>query len=346
MQSGNRSILFFYLLVGYIFASFLWWSYLLYQKNEQTFEAQVFAAKINYEKNSVAVIAFKKTNIYEQILKKHESQKWMILGEGSVFMILLLLGAIQLFRTFNKEVQLAKQQNNFLLSITHELKSPLASIKLSLQTLGKRLSIEEKFQKLIFNSLDDVERLQSLVDNILYAARMENSSYTISRQEENISEIIQILVDKFKLQAGNNRNIFSKIEPYIDYAVDKESFRSAVINLLENAYKYSSPQSLIEIHLFRKDNFIVFEVKDQGKGIAEQEKEKIFQKFYRIGDEATRNTKGTGLGLFIVKKVVEQHQGKISVANNEPQGSIFKIFLPDFSFNQNKIQTTAENTLS
>lgn len=324
MPFTNKSLLFLYLLVGYIFASFIWWSYLLYQKNEQAFEAQLNASTLFYERANNKML-FSATSTYKEIIEKHDSQKWMILGEGSVFMLLLLAGTLQLFRTFNKEVQLARQQNNFLLSITHELKSPLASIKLSLQTLTKRITFEEKFQKLITNSLDDVERLQGLVDNILFAARMENRSYSFERHEENISEVMEILVEKFRLNIGNSRNLFVNIQPDIDYAIDKEAFRSAIINLLENAYKYSETNTLIEIHLFKKDQQIVFEIKDQGKGIDEEEREKIFQKFYRIGNEATRNTKGTGLGLFIVKKVIEQHKGRIIVTANEPKGSIFKI---------------------
>jgi two-component system phosphate regulon sensor histidine kinase PhoR len=332
----NNSLIFFYLLVGYIFASFIWWSYLLYEKNESLVEVQTETAYLKYlafSSSSITFESFKKTEIYSSILEKHDRQKWMILGEGSVFMLLLVFGTFQLFRTFNKEVLLARQQNNFLLSITHELKSPLASIKLSLQTLEKRVVVEEKYQKLISNSLDDVDRLQSLVDNILFAARMENHSYLFEQREENISDLVEHLIEKFRINIGNSRSIHVSIQPGLEGSVDKEAIRSAFINVLENAYKYSSLNSLIQINFYKKENSLVFEVKDEGKGIALHERQNIFQKFYRIGNEETRNTKGTGLGLFIVKKVIESHNGKIVIEDNLPKGTVFKIYLPTVTFN-------------
>jgi signal transduction histidine kinase len=309
----------------------------LYEKNESLVEAQTETAYLKYlafSSSSITFESFKKTEIYSSILEKHDRQKWMILGEGSVFMLLLVFGTFQLFRTFNKEVLLARQQNNFLLSITHELKSPLASIKLSLQTLEKRVVVEEKYQKLISNSLDDVDRLQSLVDNILFAARMENHSYLFEQREENISDLIEHLIEKFRINIGNSRSIHVSIQPGLEGSVDKEAIRSAFINVLENAYKYSSLNSLIQINFYKKENSLVFEVKDEGKGIALHERHNIFQKFYRIGNEETRNTKGTGLGLFIVKKVIESHNGKIVIEDNSPKGTVFKIYLPTVTFNK------------
>lgn len=319
------------MLVGYIFASFTWWSYLLYDKNESLHEAQINAAYLNHNAaigSTVSFDTFQKTETYFSIIEKHNRQKWMIFGEGSVFLVLLILGTIQLFRTFSKEVSLAKQQNNFLLSITHELKSPIASIKLSLQTLSKRIQFEEKYERLITNSIEDTDRLQGLVENILFAARMDNHSYSFERKEENISDLVEHIIEKFKINVGSTRAIHVVIQPDIDYKIDKEALRSALINILENAYKYSDMASLIQVHLYKKGNQIIFEVIDEGKGISSEEKLKIFEKFYRIGNEATRNTKGTGLGLFIVKKVIESHNGKVWVENNQPKGSIFKVALP------------------
>jgi signal transduction histidine kinase len=209
----------------------------------------------------------------------------------------------------------------------------LASIKLSLQTLEKRVVVEEKYQKLISNSLDDVDRLQSLVDNILFAARMENHSYLFEQREENISDLVEHLIEKFRINIGNSRSIHVSIQPGLEGSVDKEAIRSAFINVLENAYKYSSLNSLIQINFYKKENSLVFEVKDEGKGIALHERQNIFQKFYRIGNEETRNTKGTGLGLFIVKKVIESHNGKIVIEDNLPKGTVFKIYLPTVTFN-------------
>ena len=325
----------------------MWWSYLLYDKNESLYEAQLNAALLNHNATmgiTVSFESFQKTETYNSIVEKHNRQKWMIFGEGSVFLVLLILGTVQLFRTFSKEVSLARQQNNFLLSITHELKSPIASIKLSLQTLSKRIQFEEKYERLINNSIEDTDRLQGLVENILFAARMENHSYSFERKKENVSDIIEYLVEKYRINVGNTRTIHAIIQPDIDYKIDKEAFRSALMNLLENAYKYSDLNSLIQIHFYQKENQLFFEVKDEGKGISSEEKSKIFEKFYRIGNEATRNTKGTGLGLFIVKKVIESHNGKVWVENNQPKGSVFKVTLPieDERVNHSAIKETIQ----
>jgi two-component system, OmpR family, phosphate regulon sensor histidine kinase PhoR len=346
-KQQHNAIILFYLMVGYIFASFMWWSYLLYDKNESLYEAQINAAYLNHNAAmgfTVSFENFQKTKTHDSIVEKHNRQKWMIFGEGSVFLVLLILGTIQLFRTFSKEVSLARQQNNFLLSITHELKSPIASIKLSLQTLSKRIQFEEKYERLINNSIEDTDRLQGLVENILFAARMENHSYSFERNDENVSDIIDHLVKKYIINVGTSRTIHATIEPNIDYKIDKEAFRSALMNLLENAYKYSHLNSLIQIHFYQKDNQLFFEVKDEGKGISSEEKTKIFEKFYRIGNETTRNAKGTGLGLFIVKKVIESHNGKVWVENNHPKGSIFKIALPieDEKANHSAIKETIQ----
>jgi two-component system, OmpR family, phosphate regulon sensor histidine kinase PhoR len=247
-----------------------------------------------------------------------------------VFMLMLIFGSILLLKTFNKEVLLAKQQNNFLLSVTHEFKTPLSSIKLSFQTLMKRINMEDKFQKLVRNSLDDVDRLQVLVDNILFAARMENHSYTFEKTFYNISDLLIQFIEKLKhQQPGGERILLENIDTEIEYNIDKESFFSLVANLIENALKYSPEDKPVMISLFKKDSIhIVFEVKDYGIGIPSDERNKIFDKFYRIGNEETRNTKGTGLGLFIVKKVIEAHNGRILYLENVPKGSIFRIILP------------------
>lgn len=316
----------FYFLSLYIFVSFLWWSCLLYEKNKNLCEANFQIAHLQYNieaKKAITFSEFEKTKQHASIKAKYDRQEWMILGEGLVFLILLLSGTIYLFNAFKKEIILARQQNNFLLSITHELKSPLASIKLGLQTIEKRYLPEEKFEKIMNNMFDDVDRLESLVDNILIAARMETHSYGYDLHKENISELIQKLIEKFKFFAGNKRVIKSEIQANIYGNIDPEAFSAAVLNLLENAYKYSSEHSQITIQLKSSHEKISLSVIDEGIGIAPEETQKIFNKFYRVGNENTRHTTGTGLGLFIVKKAVEAHGGKIYVKPHHPTGTIF-----------------------
>ena len=254
----------------------------------------------------------------------------MILGEGSIFLILLIVGALQIRKTFKKEISLAQQQNNFLLSITHELKSPLASIKLQIETLIKH-DLETKQQNEIFSKvLLDANRLNDLVDNVLLASQINDESFVLDKQNQNIVPIISELVGKFSKSASNFNIEFSSKETELILPIDSMAFSSIVINLIENALKYSDQNSNILVALGLKSEGIVLVVKDEGSGISDEDKSKVFDKFYRGNDELRRKTKGTGLGLYIVKYLVSKHNGSILIKDNSPKGSIFEV-----TFNKN-----------
>ena len=246
----------------------------------------------------------------------------MIVAEGVVFVLLLILGIVKIRRSILHEIALNKQQSNFLLSITHELKSPLTSIKLHLQTILKRELPEEEFKKLTNNSLQDIDRLNELVENMLLATRIENNSYSFPKQEFNFSELIKSIVEKTN---SNRIQINASIEENINYNGDEFALTSVIINLIDNSIKYSKDNSSINISLKKENGSIHFSVKDNGVGIPDDEQQNIFNKFYRIGPEEKRRTKGTGLGLYIVKQVLDKHDATICVKDNTPTGSIFEI---------------------
>ena len=329
MASGNsrlsRTFIIFYIVVVYSFASFGWWGYLLLQKNKEAFQHRQELISHREAINSIAEL--EASPEYQQAKEEFRRQNFMILGEGLVFLLILIFGIFQIRNSYYKEMALARQQSNFLLSITHELKSPLASIKLSLQTFIKRQLEREKLNKLANNSLDDVERLETLVDNILLAAKIENRQDVFSREQCNLSLLMHELVERFR-HGHPQRSIEADIEPDIYSSCDKMAISSAVNNLLENAVKYSEPDSEVGLSLQRQKNEVVIAVSDSGKGIPDAERSHIFKKFYRVGDEETRTTKGTGLGLFIVKSIIDIHNGRIEVLDNRPSGTIFRIVLP------------------
>jgi K+-sensing histidine kinase KdpD len=263
-----------------------------------------------------------KGNELEQKLHK----RWlMIAGEGMVFFVLLLSGFILVRNTFKKESALVQQQKNFLHSITHELKSPIASAKLQLETLLKRDLTQEKQNELLLNALHDTERLNHLVENILLAALVENNTFQLQREEVNLSEYLDKFLRQTIQKLSPKQKIEYNIQSNIFFSIDKASFPSIILNLLDNAIKYSDENSTIKIILSEKRNKILLSVSDEGVGIPEKEEENIFKKFYRIGNEETRTTKGTGLGLYIVKELVEKHNGTITVKNNIPKGTVFEI---------------------
>ena len=287
MKRFKKPITIFYFLVLYALAELTWWGYLLIASNAKRMP--------------------------------------MILGEGSVFLIILLVGIYFFQRTIKKESEVHQQQQNFLLSVTHELKSPLAAIKLVLQTLVKRDLTKDKRDQLIGNSIEDVGRLDDLVENMLLATRIENNSYSYPKELFDFSELVKSIFDRAIITSENTRNFQQQIEENISIMGDRFALGSLINNILENAVKYSPAGAAIQVQLYQQSNKIFFIVADQGVGIADSERQKIFQKFYRSGNELTRQNKGTGLGLFIVEQVAKNHQAKVLVNNNLPKGTIFEI---------------------
>jgi len=283
----RKSLIIFYVLIFYALAELIWWGIL--------------------------------------ITRIEPDRIGMILGEGSVFLFLLVVGAYYLHQALKKESKLHHQQRNFLLSVTHELKSPLASIKLYLETILKRDLDRQQQQGFLKNSLKDIERLDDLVENMLIATRIENKTYTFPKEKFNFSEMVAKIADRLQIHTCSDQIIKTKIKPGLQLTGDKFALTSVVTNLVENAVKYSPPCAEIEVKVWTDNGSIHLEVADQGMGIKDDEKLRIFEKFYRVGSEDTRKTKGTGLGLYIVKQVLDNHQAQIRVKNNRPAGSIFEV---------------------
>ncbi|MBN4061805.1 MAG: two-component sensor histidine kinase [Flavobacteriales bacterium] len=304
MPSVSKSgpLIIFYILVAYIVIQLGWWGYHIIEQNEEITMLRL-AHGSTPERNKI----------------------WMVIGEGSVFFILLALGVLKIRSSFKKEAKLAARQKNFLLSVTHELKSPIASVKLYLETLLKREVEKEKEREILFNAISESERLAALVDNILLAAKIESDTYLLSKTTVNLSEYTEEIISKSMPALRGSHKIKTEIEPNMECDIDLLAFSSILLNLLENAGKYSPKQSTITIKLEKNNRAIALTVMDEGIGIPEEEKSTIFQKFYRIGSEETRSTKGTGLGLYIVKVLAEKLNGTITVKNNSPKGSLFEL---------------------
>lgn len=285
----KRPFVIFYAIIIYAIAELVWWGYML--------------------------------------VKLQPQRTGMILGEGSMFVIVFTVGAISLHKSIKKERRLQEQKKNFLMSVTHELKSPLASIKLLLQTIQKRDLTKQQVHDFINKSLLDIERLDDMVENMLLASKIDNRSYTFPKAQFNLSALVDSVVNRLQLNKCDltQQLINAEIEPKIEITGDKFALTSVVTNLIENAIKYSGPCEVVDVKLYSRDSRIFLEVADHGIGIADAEKPRIFDRFYRVGSEETRNTKGTGLGLYIVKEVLNQHAASISVKDNDPTGSVFEV---------------------
>lgn len=263
------------------------------------------------------------------LLEKSFSGTWLILLEGSLLMLLILTGIYFIFVFYLKLHTLNLLQNNFISSVTHELKSPLASIQLYLETMKfKELSLKDK-QTFIDYMLKDTERLSCLINNILKANQFEKKVIKYNFIETDLKVFLRkyfdyqhnLTPDSYTINVQNNKDF--------KCAIDNETFTYAINNMVDNAIKYNRKKLLLELSLSSDKKNCYIEFKDNGIGIEKEYQKKIFNKFYRIGDEMKRTDMGTGLGLFLVNKIIRSHKGKITViSQGKDAGSNFKITLP------------------
>jgi len=319
MQKKSRSIFIITILFAYIIFQFLWWEVLLVRQ----------ATEITTEKQKIAGLTSTDPVLLKQQIGELEHKKkmriYMIAGEGTVFLLLLLFGIYKVKKYQERETELAAQQKNFLLSVTHELKTPIAATKLQLQTIQKHQLGKEKEKELIENALKETERLNKLVDNVLLASRMETSGIILDKENVDLSSLVNNSMDTYFKSYLLSGELKTEIEPGIFLKTDPAIFPSVVINLVENAIKYSFDKAEVFVSLKRAAQKIILTVSDQGYGIENKEKELVFQRFYRVGSEEVRSTKGTGIGLYIVKQIVEAHGASIQVKDNQPKGAKFII---------------------
>ncbi len=326
---GKRSsILLFYVMMTYIFIAFAWWVYLLREINNQAFEEKRDLLKLNYAQQHHDQL-FSDSPAVKTIEAERKRKVYMITGEGSTFLAILVLLTLMMNRSLRGEVKMQRQQKNFLLSITHELRSPIASSKIAMHTLLKHKDLPpDKIQGLLHNSISDMDRLHTLVENLLLAAKIEDHSFRIGHDVCDLSVIVEHVIKKIRETYEVDREFQLQIKNEIMVIGDRSGLTSVITNLVENAVKYSVEGSKISIALNDEDHRVIFRIADNGLGIPDDEKKKIFQKFYRVGQEETRRTKGTGLGLYIVKKILALHRGSVRVIDNPPGGSVFEVVLP------------------
>jgi signal transduction histidine kinase len=211
-----------------------------------------------------------------------------------------------------------------MMAITHELKTPISVAKLNLETLQRYQLDEEKQKKLIRMTLQETSRLDTLINNILVSSQLEGGGYVFSKEELDFSSLFKDCVREAKSRYPE-RVFAEDIKPEIEIGGDPLLLQLMISNLVENAVKYSSKEKPITCKLDKAGNTVVLNIIDEGIGIRDDEKTKIFEKFYRTGNESTRKTQGTGLGLYLCRKIAEDHNADILVTNNIPAGTNFAI---------------------
>jgi len=307
--------------IGYMILAFGWWSFHLWQQNDRLFEREKKIMMLRFPQSMPEA-----TNEYIQAQKAWQSGRRMVVAEGLFFTACLVWGLWVIRRSAAREVSLARQRRNFLLSITHELKSPIASLRLVLETLIKRNLTPEQRNPLLANGLKDADRLQNLVESLLLAARLDDNWRPL-HEPVHFGVLVQEVVEGLRVRFPE-ANITLKIPAtLLPIQVDKMGLSAIVQNLLENALKYSPLGAAIELFAEQVGGKFRFRISDQGQGIPDAEKKAVFEKFYRMGNEETRHSTGTGLGLYIVNQVLKAHGGSIQIADNSPMGTVFTIEL-------------------
>lgn len=305
----------FWVLLIYIVAALIWWFIALDTQNKQMTQYKIEQLK---KDSSSYFQDLEKI----QIIEKRKTTQYV--GEGITFFLFIIAGAVFIFRAVRRQLKSGIQQQNFMMAVTHELKTPIAVTKLNLETLLKRKLEEGQQQQLLKNTVQEANRLNALCNNLLIVSQIEGGGYTITKENIDLSSIAKDCVEEAILRFPE-RKIQHQIVSESMISGDTLLLQMAFNNLIENAIKYSPKGSTIDIHLTNQNDKIIFSVKDEGKGIPENEKKKIFEKFYRLGNEATKVSKGTGLGLYLTKRIAKQHKANIFVTDNKPNGSIFTI---------------------
>lgn len=255
---------------------------------------------------------------------------WLPLLEGGILLTLILAGVTVIFIYWTKQHRLIKMQRAFVANVTHELKSPVASIQLALETMALRDLSDEKKREFISMMLDDTERLSTLIDRILGAARIEKMRGRYRVETVSMRHFVEeTLAEDRHLYEKEGRTIVFEKGRDARVAIDRTAMRVVLANLLENAARYSPRDAKIRIRISRDLRSCRLDVIDSGAGIPGKDLKQVFKMFWRGSEGRTPQVRGTGLGLFIVRNIVRDHRGKVWASSQGlGRGSTFSVRLP------------------
>ena len=256
------------------------------------------------------------------------SGDWLILAEGILLLVAILVGVYVIFLYWRRQASLNRSQRHFINQVTHELKSPLASIQLHLETIQMRQPNPKQLQQFVSTMQGDSERLNGLINNLLTAGKIEHRGAELNLQQGNLSQMIEayFLLEKEKFPAEGRLSWV--IEPGLMARFETEALETVMRNLLENAILYADGPPIIEIKLNRDGETAHLRFIDQGNGISRKDQKKVFRIFYRIR-RSGKTIPGSGLGLFIVRNVIRLHGGKVWIESlGKGKGTTFHLMIP------------------
>lgn len=316
----RRTTLLFGVLLTYILVALVWWFISLEIQNQRLADEKFKVLELRAPMLTTLEIA-KERDAIVTLLHRNTTK---YTGEGTTFILLILVGAWFFYRSLKRQLLAQVQEQHFMMAITHELKTPIAVAKLNLETMQKYQLDAEKKEKMIRTTLDEIARLNLLTNNILISSQLEGQGNFSNREELDFSLLAKDAIKEFGKRFPDTKVVANIVEE-IELIGDPLLLQILLNNLLENANKYSPKGSAIEVGLSIKNNSVILTVADHGEGIPANEKTKIFNRFYRVGNELTRKTKGTGLGLYLCSLIAKTHDGTIEVSDNSPTGTIFSV---------------------
>jgi two-component system, OmpR family, sensor histidine kinase CiaH len=318
IKSGKLRLVFvvYWVLLAYMVAALVWWFIALNRQNIQMMDYKEQQLKKDAPGYMVKVA------LIEDEEKRKTAQ---YAGEGAIFLLLILAGAVFVYRAVRRQLKQGRQQQHFMMAITHELKTPIAVAKLNLETLQKHRLDEQQQQRLLQNTLQETNRLNALCNNLLLSSQMEAGGYRVTNENLNLTELVRECANDFNDRFPQREVGFAASGNCFVYG-DRFLLQMAVNNLIDNALKYSPKEAAVAVAVTEAaDEHIVLQVTDNGRGIDDAEKQKVFTRFYRTGNAATKTAKGTGLGLYLTQKIVRQHKASIAITDNTPSGAVFTI---------------------
>jgi signal transduction histidine kinase len=237
---------------------------------------------------------------------------WLILTEGIILLVAILVGIYVIFLYWQRQAALYRAQHNFIAQVSHELKSPLASLQLHLETIEMRRPGPEQLQRFVRLMQGDTERLNNLINNLLTASKLEHRHSSFNLEEGNFSVALENWLQQKKNSFPTRGSIAWSIEPDLHIRFDEEAMETVLRNLIENAILYAEGPPRIEVVLKAAGDFALLSFADQGRGIDPRLQKKIFRMFYRVRITG-KTIRGSGLGLFIVRSILRRHNGKVWV---------------------------------
>ncbi len=271
-------------------------------------------------------------NLMKQISvdQRMQSASTLILILGCVLMAVILVGLYFIFVAFRKQAAMNKFQRGILDSVTHELKTPLASLRLHTETLLMRPTSEDARTRFLNKSLGEIERLQRLIDGVLLSARLDGGYAATEKSQQDIAPLIEDSITQTRERVGSRRIIIlTKSVPDSErfrIEAHTEQMQMVFDNLLSNAVKYTTEGGTIRCNIEENEEELTFEITDNGSGIEKKELKKIFDRFYRAKAHRSQQVSGTGLGLYVCKSIVESHKGRIyATSNGIGQGANFHV---------------------